>query len=105
MMTSFHKANETTERKYFVVEERRFYDRARADRSAGALVAQCLGLDGSATDAFADRVVEAGIRSLDGRGGFDYLATQIGACGYGIDQLRQCYAALTAGATPLPQAA
>ena len=104
-MTNFNKANETTERKYFVIEERRFYDRARADRSAGALVAHCLGLDASASDAFADRVVEAGIRSQDGRGGFDYLATQIGACGYGIDELRQCYAALSSGATPLSRAA
>ncbi|WP_193337023.1 ATPase inhibitor subunit zeta [Devosia beringensis] len=104
-MTNFNKANETTERKYFVIEERRFYDRARADRSAGAFVAHCLGLDASDSDAFADRVVEAGIRSQDGRGGFDFLATQIDACGYGIEQLRLCYAALTSGAAPLAQAA
>lgn len=104
-MQHFRKANETTERRYFVVEERRFYDRARADRSAGALVAHCLGLDGLAGDAFADRVVEAGIRSPDGRGGFDFLATQIDACGYGIEQLRLCYAALTSGTAPLALAA
>tara|TARA_R110002020_G_scaffold12525_5_gene45899 strand:- start:7524 stop:7838 length:315 start_codon:yes stop_codon:yes gene_type:complete len=104
-MQNYRKANETTERKFFVVEERRFFDRVRTDRSAGTLVAHCLGLDGSASDEFADRVVEAGIRSRDGRGGFDFLATQIGACGYGIEQLRLCYAALTNGATPLPLAA
>jgi len=104
-MTNLNKANETTERKYFVIEERRFYDRARVDRSAGVLVAHCLGLEGLATDAFADRVVEAGVRSVGGRGGFDYLATQIGACGYGIDKLRLCYATLTSGTAPLAQAA
>ena len=104
-MTTIRKAQEATLRQYFMVEERRFYDRARADRSAAALVANCLGLADAETDAFADRVVEAGIRSRDGRGGFDFLATQIDACGYGVDQLRACYAALTSGITVLSEAA
>ncbi|MGV8855448.1 MAG: hypothetical protein ACOH2L_12460 [Devosia sp.] len=104
-MNTYSKAQEATLRQYFMVEERRFIDRTSADRSAGALVAQCLGLQGTDTTAFADRVVEAGIRSLDGRGGFDFLATQIGPCGYGIEQLRSCYATLTQAALPLSHAA
>jgi len=104
-MTNLLKAQEATLRKYFLVEERRFFDRAHADRSAATLVAQCLGLDGDDAEIFADRVGEAGIRSPDGRGGFDYLATQISACGYGIEQLRACYAVLTEGATPMAVAA
>lgn len=104
-MDTISTAQEATLRKYFWVEERRFYDRARADRSAGAVVAQCLGLDLSKADAFADQVVEAGIRSRDGRGGFDFLATQIEACGYGIEQLRAYYAALSADVGVLAKAA
>ena len=104
-MTNFSKAQEATMRKYFLIEERRFLDRAFADRSAGVLVAHCLGLGVPETDTFADRVVEAGIRSPDGRGGFEFLATQIGACGYGIEQLRTCYATLTNGTMPLSAAA
>lgn len=104
-MDTISTAQEATLRKYFWVEERRFYDRARADRSAGAVVAHCLGLDLSKADAFADSVVEAGIRSSDGRGGFDFLATQIEACGYGIEQLRACYAALTADVEGFAKAA
>tara|TARA_R110002020_G_scaffold126624_18_gene284490 strand:+ start:5416 stop:5733 length:318 start_codon:yes stop_codon:yes gene_type:complete len=105
MMTNSLKAQEATLRKYFLVEERRFLDRAHTDRSAATLVAQCLGLGADDAAIFADRVVEAGIRSPDGRGGFDYLVTQIAACGYGIEQLRACYAALTEGVAPLSLAA
>ncbi|MGV8833548.1 MAG: hypothetical protein ACOH2N_16370 [Devosia sp.] len=104
-MTNFSKAQEATLRQYFQVEERRFFDRVSADRSAGAVVAHCLGLGAAETDAFSDRVIEAGIRSRDGRGGFDFLASQIGACGYDIEQLRVCYATLTQGAIPLSAAA
>ena len=104
-MASISKAQEATLRKYFMVEERRFFDRTTVDRSAGTLVAACLGLDVAASAAFAERAVEAGIRSPDGRGGFDFLATQIGACGYGVDDLRVCYAALTQEVEPLTQAA
>lgn len=104
-MTNITKAQEATMRKYFLVEERRFFDRANVDRSAAALVAHCLGLDIAATDTFADSVVEAGIRSPDGRGGFEFLATQIGPCGYGVEHLRACYATLTSGAMPLSEAA
>lgn len=95
-MMTVSTAQETTERKYFLVEERRFFDRTRADRAASALVAQCLGLDAAASANFADLTVEAGIRSRDGRGGFDFLAQQITLCGYAVEDLRRCYAALTA---------
>lgn len=94
-MNNYRKAQAATERQYFLLEERRFYDRIRADRAASALVAQCLGLDATETDAFADRTVEAGIRSRDGRGGFDFLASRIGDCGYKVEDLRFCYAGLT----------
>lgn len=104
-MTILSTAQETTERKYFWVEERRFFDRTRADRAVSAIVAQCLGLDASATESFADLAVEAGIRSRDGRGGFDFLAAQITKCGHDIDELRRCYAAQTADATLWSQAA
>ncbi|MBU1304869.1 MAG: DUF1476 family protein [Alphaproteobacteria bacterium] len=104
-MDIFSTAQEATLRKYFWIEERRFYDRARADRSVGAVVAHCLGLGATETDVFADRVVEAGIRSTDGRGGFDFLATQIGPCGYGIADLRACYAALSENFVQQSQAA
>lgn len=93
------------ESKFFLIEERRFFDRTRADRAASALVAKCLGLDGSDSDHFADRTVEAGIRSRDGRGGFDFLAEQIAGSAHSVDQLRACYANLTAGIERMPKAA
>ena len=87
---------ECTERKYFLVDERRFYNRARADRAAGLVIADVLGLEVSERDAFSDLTVEAGIRSRDGRGGFDFLASKITDSDYGIERLRQYYTALTA---------
>ena len=104
-MHYFEKAQEATLRQYFRLEERRFCDRARADRVASTHVAHCLGLGVDETEAFADRVVEAGIRSSDGRGGFDFLATQIGPCGYGVEQLRAIYGTLANGMTATSLAA
>lgn len=104
-MTNLSTARETAERRYFLVEERRFFDRTRADRAVSAIVAECLGLDAQAAQHFADRTVEAGIRSRDGRGGFDFLATQIVTCGHDIEELRRCYASMTAGQSSWSQAA
>ena len=96
---------ECTERKYFLVDERRFFDRTRTDRAAGLAIADIIGLAVSERDAFSDLTVEAGIRSRDGRGGFDFLAGKITASNYGIDQLRQHYADLTENVRSQPLAA
>lgn len=95
-MFNSSKSSEYTERKYFLVDERRFYDRAWADRSASLVIADVLGLAAADRAAFSERAVEAGIRSRDGRGGFDFLAAQILDSGFGVERLRQCYTALTA---------
>lgn len=95
-MFNSSKSADYTARKYFLVDERRFYDRARADRSAGLVIAGALGLAVSDQAAFSDQAVEAGIRSSDGRGGFDFLAAHIIDSGFGIERLRACYTALAA---------
>lgn len=105
MNTLYSTSESLAESKFFLIEERRFFDRTRADRAASALVAKCLGLGGAAYEQFTDRAVEAGIRSRDGRGGFDFLAEQIAGTSHSVEQLRVCYRALTAGIDSMAKAA
>ncbi|WP_019995938.1 ATPase inhibitor subunit zeta [Aureimonas ureilytica] len=80
--------------KLFVSHERRSFDeRARADREVGRWAAQQLGLEGQDIDAYAGTVINAGVVSREGRGGFDKVASDLAAIGLSLDTIRIRYAA------------
>ncbi len=91
-MKETFKSQETMERKYFFAEERDFYDRAHADRAVGTWAAGRLGKDGLAAIAYAERVIEAGAGSADGRGGFDFVVAALTPVGVKVDEIRNRYA-------------
>ncbi|MEO5806212.1 ATPase inhibitor subunit zeta [Devosia sp.] len=99
-MTQVFETAETMQRQYFFLEERQFYNRAKTDRMVGKWVGERLGLGAVGAALYAERAVEAGIVSRDGRGGFDFLVTQLSNIGVRIDELRARYGIAGAGECP-----
>lgn len=75
-----------------VAEERRALDgRVKVDRIVGAWAAGKLGLEGTEAEKYVDGIVLKGMRSGDGRGGFDAILADLVGHDVGPEELRHRY--------------
>ncbi|WP_157944639.1 ATPase inhibitor subunit zeta [Mangrovicella endophytica] len=89
-----HTIEEHTElsiKSYLRMEERSFYSRAHADWVVGLWAAGQLGHADEAARDYATRIVDAGVRSVGGRGGFDLIAADLRLAVEGLEGLRARY--------------
>lgn len=89
---SIEDRHEIAERAFVHREERSFRDRARADRDVGLWAAGHLGLDAASAEAYATGIMNAGVASRDGRGGFDRAVADLAATPVNVEMVRTRYA-------------
>jgi hypothetical protein len=85
-MTTFDKREEAFEKKYVIDEELKFKAEARRNRSLGLWVAEKLGIEGEAANAYAKTVIAADIDGGGDAGVLRKVMTDLIAAGVSLSE-------------------